>query len=588
MTDLPEVKLKALVNFPAAVHGGTAVAIDKDGSTYTIGTDFSEVQEVSNVTAEDVPVTRLLLWNKLTNSYSVAPFALAVTAGVASIDGNTGALDIGDGIEFVGSTLSLVRATQAEAIAGTVNTAWMTPLRTRQAHDAYEVSASLLTSFASGVLGSGDDTATMLAFLNAWKNASAGEIDALLTHGTYRVTSLPNFLNPGSRFEGRGRPEIRYSGTDVISNFFDISDDAQPRPHQSIKNLVLRGTANVQTVLHINNVNHSLIENVQLFDCNPGYPAFQSESWVCGVLRNLIVSGASGYGGFTPGAVPRGGVIFGSGTGGDSASQTIACLVENPIIEHVGGFGLSYQNGSYLTLLGGTSESNDGGQSIAAGSNHNLTINLFCEYNAGFFDPDTGLPNPTIGTDINDAGAFNSWYGGEFVSATNAGLLKGRSAYIQGARVRDLTIDAAARGTVLVGVEVIGTFTDSAPDTTRIGCFYENAGSYTAIPNKFPTPTTVPLSLNGGWSAEASHIGPCYSVTAEGWLHFEGGLNANAVGVMSTLPSDQRPATTRVYRLRNDSNALVKITILADGTINQSGAVSDKYSLYGVSFRVGT
>ena len=49
MTDLPDVRIKAVVNFPAIVIGGTGISVSKDAGTYTFDIDYSEIAQVTTV-----------------------------------------------------------------------------------------------------------------------------------------------------------------------------------------------------------------------------------------------------------------------------------------------------------------------------------------------------------------------------------------------------------------------------------------------------------------------------------------------------------------------------------------------------------
>ena len=62
MTDLPDVRIKAVVNFPAIVIGGTGISVSKDAGTYTFDIDYSEIAQVTTVPTGLIPTTSLLLW----------------------------------------------------------------------------------------------------------------------------------------------------------------------------------------------------------------------------------------------------------------------------------------------------------------------------------------------------------------------------------------------------------------------------------------------------------------------------------------------------------------------------------------------
>lgn len=139
MTELPDVKLRALPRFPVAVTGRTAINVVKINGHYYIDLDVSGLVKNSNISADQVAQSWMTIWNETLNAYQNVPYALAATSGVASLDGKTGALDIGDGLKFTGDTLEfdladqIASQAQAEAFSGTsVNTVLMTPLRATQ------------------------------------------------------------------------------------------------------------------------------------------------------------------------------------------------------------------------------------------------------------------------------------------------------------------------------------------------------------------------------------------------------------------------------------------------------------------------
>lgn len=73
---MTSLRLRAKVNFPANVIGGTAIGISKANGIYTINTDYSELVPVTSIPPGDVPNLYTLLWNKATGVYELAPIAL--------------------------------------------------------------------------------------------------------------------------------------------------------------------------------------------------------------------------------------------------------------------------------------------------------------------------------------------------------------------------------------------------------------------------------------------------------------------------------------------------------------------------------
>jgi len=143
MTDLPDVKLRALVNFPVSVTGRTGINVVKINGLWYIDLDVSGFVQNANISADQVDGKFVTVWDSATNSYQNVPYSLVATAGVADIAGHTGALDIGNGLQFTGDTLEILPSSQAEAEAGTDNTTVVTPARARDvvASHAHEINA---------------------------------------------------------------------------------------------------------------------------------------------------------------------------------------------------------------------------------------------------------------------------------------------------------------------------------------------------------------------------------------------------------------------------------------------------------------
>lgn len=92
MTDFPDLKFKAVVQFPAKVLDGTGIDIVKSNGSYQFNLDFGDfappVGSISDVTHQNA-----LLWNSVIGSYTLAPITLFTSAINVK---NFGA--IGDGV----------------------------------------------------------------------------------------------------------------------------------------------------------------------------------------------------------------------------------------------------------------------------------------------------------------------------------------------------------------------------------------------------------------------------------------------------------------------------------------------------------
>lgn len=79
MTDLPTLKLKSLVNFPANSFGGTGITVRKQtasGGAFFTDLDYSKFVPVASIPSIDIPNLYTLIWNSLTGVFSLAPIAL--------------------------------------------------------------------------------------------------------------------------------------------------------------------------------------------------------------------------------------------------------------------------------------------------------------------------------------------------------------------------------------------------------------------------------------------------------------------------------------------------------------------------------
>ena len=89
MTDFPDVKLKALVSFPAAVNNGVGIDVVKQNGNYQFNLDFGDFAPPVGGIA-DPAHQNALLWNSITNSYVLAPVSLLGSAGAVPEAPNDG------------------------------------------------------------------------------------------------------------------------------------------------------------------------------------------------------------------------------------------------------------------------------------------------------------------------------------------------------------------------------------------------------------------------------------------------------------------------------------------------------------------
>ena len=70
MTDLPDVKLKTLVSFPASVRGGTGINVEQSGGVYTFNIDYSEIAPVPTIPPGNVDTTYIVAWDSINNTFT--------------------------------------------------------------------------------------------------------------------------------------------------------------------------------------------------------------------------------------------------------------------------------------------------------------------------------------------------------------------------------------------------------------------------------------------------------------------------------------------------------------------------------------
>lgn len=73
MTLLPQVKLKAVVSFPAAVFGGTGIAVRQDNGKFYFDLDWSKIAVAASIPPADVANTYVLTYNIVTKTFLLVP-----------------------------------------------------------------------------------------------------------------------------------------------------------------------------------------------------------------------------------------------------------------------------------------------------------------------------------------------------------------------------------------------------------------------------------------------------------------------------------------------------------------------------------
>lgn len=69
MTDFPDLKIKALVSFPAAVYGGTGLAVRQENGKFYFDLAYGELAQITSIPDAAEPTTFFSLWESTQNTY---------------------------------------------------------------------------------------------------------------------------------------------------------------------------------------------------------------------------------------------------------------------------------------------------------------------------------------------------------------------------------------------------------------------------------------------------------------------------------------------------------------------------------------
>lgn len=425
MTDLPDVKLRALVNFPVAVTGRTAIDIEKVNGRYFIDLDVSDLVQNPTISAGDLPSSRLLVWNSAANTYQTVPAALAVTAGVASIDGHTGALDIGEGLQFIGDTLE-------SSVKGEVEVSWFG------------------TDYAAAVTAR-DLAITRgaeLVFAAGAYNFGANQLDLAFNNLKVRA---------------RGDVTIRGTHANSVLHYSDIAFGCELG--RSGGRITVEGTG---------------LYGIELIGPDHGYfrarctgatsKAFRIRSGVASEFHDLTVS-VNEPGGFV--TIPVNGISIEKFS--DAYGLVTNCIFYKPIIEGVSGEGiLNSGGGENLLFIGGPSEGgNTYGYAESYPARNNTLIGFDCEANTV---SDFYLGG--IGTQlINCRGTSNG--------SAQSLVLDNASNIINGGAFRTIAVALGHKQNILFNAAFGVSFTDAGIDTITFGMRDESVDPAVYQPAKF-------------------------------------------------------------------------------------------------------
>lgn len=75
MTDFPDLKVKALVSFPAAVIGGTGISVSQPGGRFTFNLDYSRFPVLPSLPLANAPNNYTLSYDLVQKNFALIPSA---------------------------------------------------------------------------------------------------------------------------------------------------------------------------------------------------------------------------------------------------------------------------------------------------------------------------------------------------------------------------------------------------------------------------------------------------------------------------------------------------------------------------------
>ena len=201
MTDLPDLKIKALVSFPSNALGGTGIEVDKTNGNYIIGLDYSEFAFSGTLP----PNTNTLVWDPVTDTYILVPPSAVGGITDAPSDSQTYGRNNAAWVEVASPT----PATATPIVAG-VGTVGVSLKYAREDH-----------VHPAGAAGSGDvvGPASSVADNIATYNGATGKI---IKDGGATIASLATTASVSTEIAAKA---VRYDTAQVLTEV----QDAQAR-----------------------------------------------------------------------------------------------------------------------------------------------------------------------------------------------------------------------------------------------------------------------------------------------------------------------------------------------------------------------
>jgi hypothetical protein len=239
------------------------------------------------------------------------------------------------------------------------------------ARTQHSKNADILSVKDFGAVGDGvtDDT-------NAFAKAYATSLWNEIPPGTYKVSTLPNYNQAGTRIIGKGQVVINYTGSGQ-GLICDAGSTTQQAMNIYIDNLTINGTAVATDGIFIRSIHHSIFRNIRIR--NFPVAGLRVQFAVCDTFDNWVISNHSGE--LPTGTIPTQYGMYLDHRVSDNGG-TDRCTFINPVVEDSTTVGIFLTNNSNQNnFIGGTVETCLAGVHIDSTCEGNTFTNTDCEAN---------------------------------------------------------------------------------------------------------------------------------------------------------------------------------------------------------------
>lgn len=310
---------------------------------------------------------------------------------------------------------------------------------------ASEITTLQLASSNVSVVNFGADPTGVIDSTGAIDQAYQTSKQLNFPEGIYKVSGLPNFAVAGTRIRGIGNVVINYTGANECM-FIDGGSASSIVYNVTIENLTLNAAISATTGLRIRAIGHSSFKDIRI--TNFTTTAALCQYMMSNTFENIVYS--SNESELTHVAVN--GLQLDQRNSGEKSSN---CKFTNVVMEGTTGTGINLVSAIACSFDGGASSNNVTGISVGTLSFGNTFVGLGMEANST--------------ADIACAGHGTIFE--NCVSDSLCSILASNATTLIGGQYTDITIDAAAKGTALVGVSCINLPSDSSDTTSQVGTF---------------------------------------------------------------------------------------------------------------------